>query len=132
MIPAFLTPYLAKFGGYLAVALLVFALGFYGGYRFEQPAVLKAQLALANQQKTDAAETAMMNAKVAADTLAQEAVNNNVVAAHQGRAQAVQSAAVSATTANDALAAQSGQDGPVAPDLMKVLNDYSASQGASK
>jgi type IV secretory pathway VirB6-like protein len=132
VIPAFLAPYLAKFGATLAVALLVFAAGFYAGFRFEEPAVLKAQLALAGQQKADALATSEMNAKAAADMLAQDAVNNSALAAHQGRAQAASNAAMAAAAANDALAATPGDDGPVAPDLRKVLNDYAASEGVSK
>lgn len=132
MIPAFLTKYAAKFGVYLALALVLMSVGFYGGYRFELSGVLKAQLALASQQKADATEAAAMNAKLAADMVAQDAVNNNAVAAHQGRGQAAQAAVVRATAANDAMAAKPGDDGPVAPDLRRVLDDYASSHGEAK
>jgi hypothetical protein len=123
---------LAKIGIYAVAALLVFSGGFYAGMRWELPAVQKAQLALANQVTADEKANAAAAVTANKDLMAQGAVNDNVVAAHQGVVGGLESTLGDQRAAIATAAAQTGQDGPVAPVLADALAKIAAAQGGQK
>jgi hypothetical protein len=118
-----LLPFLRRFWPYLITAGAGFFAGGYVGYRFEMSAVQVEKLALATQQKDDAAAIAAANA-MAASELAQADASANAAEARLASTN-VQAGAQEATLAARiaAQAAQPGQDAPDARVLAAALDD---------
>jgi hypothetical protein len=128
---AFLAKYAAQLGMYLVIALVIASVGFYGGYRFELSAALKAQLALANQLTADANVNTKAATTANADIQAQVVVDDNQVAVHQGNTAALAASAANVREMIATQAATPGQDGPVAPVLANALAAIGAMQAAT-
>jgi hypothetical protein len=118
-----LLPLLKRYLPYLLAAGVCFLSGSYTGYRFEVGAVEVQKLALATQQKDDAAAIAAANA-AAASELAQADANANAAEARLASTNA-QAGARETTLAAQiyAQAAQPGQDAPDSPVLAITLDD---------
>jgi hypothetical protein len=118
-----LLPFLRRFWPYLALAGACFFAGGCAGYRIELGAVQVQKLALATQQKDDAAAIAAANA-IAASELAQADATANAAAARLASANAAAGAQEAMLTAQIAAqAAQPGQDAPDSPVLAATLDD---------
>jgi multidrug resistance efflux pump len=121
--PIVLLPLLRRFWLYLLIAGVCFFVGGYAGYRFEVGAVQVQKLALATQQKDDAAAIAAANA-IAASELAQAEANANAAEARLASANAQAGVREATLTGQiDARAAQPGQDAPDSPVLAAALDD---------
>lgn len=115
--------FLRRFWPYLVTAALCVFAGGCLGYRFELGAVEAQKLALATQQKDDAAAIAAANA-IAASELAQADANANAAEARLASANAQSGAQETTLTAQIAAqAAQPGQDAPDSPVLAATLDD---------
>lgn len=118
-----LLSFLKRFWPYLVTAGVCFLSGGYAGYRFEIGAVQVQKLALATQQKDDAAAIAAANV-IAASELAQADANANAAEARLALANA--QAGVQETTLTAQIAAQAtqpGKDAPDSPVLAATLDD---------
>lgn len=121
--PVVLLPILKRFWPYLITAVVGFFAGGYAGYHLEVGAVQVEKLALATQQKDDAAAIAAANA-IAASELAQADAAANAAEARMAAAR--EQAGVQETTLTaqiSAQAAQPGQDAPDSPVLAATLDD---------
>lgn len=117
-----LLPLLRRFWPFLVIAGVGFFAGGCIGYRFEFAAVEVQKLALATQQKDDAAAIATANAVVASE-LAQADANAKTAEARLASAKAL--AGVEEATLADQIAgqaAQPGQDAPDSPVLAATLD----------
>jgi hypothetical protein len=116
--PAFLTSLGAKLGVAAALLLLAFGLGSYAGYRWAEPQIAAAKLALAQQQAADAQAVAASNAQAVVEMQTMQGASDAALAARQGRVTAAQG---QSSAARAAIAAQAGQDAPIAPVLAAAL-----------
>jgi hypothetical protein len=118
-----LFPFLKKCWPYVAAAGVFFSAGSYVGYRLELGAVEVQKLALATQQRNDAAAIAAANA-IAASELAQADAKANAVEAQLAAANA--QAGTQDTTLTAQIAAQAtqpGQDAADSPVLAATLDE---------